>query len=375
MKLTELAASVSMDERSGATQPYQQIDCYLNEIPPIAEPELIRLYGNVFSSLQHFRVYGGVDQISTYVARSGATPACVLLFRIENHRVRVINETIRLEQREIARFAEYIFTHFPRIRCISFNAIEMKLDRLPFPWQRFNCSEDITLSLPATPEAYLAQLGKATRKNIKHHLSRLKRQFPTQRFSIYRNEEISAAVVADIIALNKLRMAGKQKASYLDDAESDRLRRLVQASGMVAVLTIDGKVCAGAICSRVGSNFFSYVNAHDPAYDAYRLGTLCCYLTICEAIARGGREFHFLWGRYQYKYMLAGVQRDLDHLDIYRSRVDWLLHGDQVLKNAVASRMRQLKFRLLDDAQKESPAFAQAIGWLRQLRRACASSP
>lgn len=340
-----------------------------DHIPSFAEPELKRLYGSIFSSLEHFRIYGGTERISTYVARREGKVVSLMLFRIERRTAHVLNEFIRLGQREIVRFTDTVFAAYPALRAVSFNAVELQLERLPYPAQRFNCTEDIALTLPATPEAYLARLGKATRKNIKHHLSRLKRHHPTLRLEVCETGSINASEVNDIIALNHMRMAGKQKTSYLDDAESQRLLQLAKTCGMVALMRIDGRICAGAICARVGDNYFSYVTAHDPAYDDYRLGTLCCYLTICEAIARGGREFHLLWGRYQYKYLLDGVQRDLDHLDIYRSRADYLLHGATILANAWHAWQRRAKSWLLDPRRQDRPALRAAITWLRHKHR------
>ncbi|HJV53985.1 MAG TPA: GNAT family N-acetyltransferase [Noviherbaspirillum sp.] len=352
-----------------AEQEAVAVECYPNQIPAFIERELARLYGSIFSSLEHFRIYGGTEGISTYVARRGGKVVSVILYRVERRRIVALNEFIRLGEREITRFAEAMFAAYPQARGVSFNAVELKLLRLPYPSQRFNCSEDIALALPATPEDYLARLGKSTRKNIKHHLSRLKRHRPSLRFEARDAAAIDAGDVAAIIALNRARMAGKHKTSYLDDAESERLLQLAQSCGMVTVMRIDGRVCAGAICALVNGNYFSYVTAHDPAYDDYRLGTLCCYLTICEAIARGGREFHLLWGRYQYKYMLAGVQRDLDHLDVYRSRLDYLRNGGAVLRNACRSWLRQARFWLLDPKRQEHPMLRAALTWLRQWRR------
>lgn len=374
MKQQEMITAISPPRQTAAAESRMpdslSISCYRNAIPAFIEPELIRLYGSIFSTLEHFRVYGGLEHANTCVVRDGGEIVSVMLFRIEHRAVHVLNEVIRLDEREITRFANYIFATFPQVRVISFNAVELKTGRLPFICQRFNCSEDIALALPSTPEAYLAQLGKATRKNIKHHLSRLRRQFPTLRFDARCNDEIDADELRAIVALNRARMAEKHKISYLDNEESTRLLRLVRSGGLATVMTIDGRVCAGAVCSRVGDNYFSYVNAHDPAYDTYRLGTLCCYLTICECIVRGGREFHLLWGRAPYKYLLAGVQRNLDHLDIYRSPVALLLGADHVLKNAAQSVLRQTRFWLLDPKRQDShPLLRRAVSVLQRLNR------
>ncbi|HEX7636072.1 MAG TPA: GNAT family N-acetyltransferase [Noviherbaspirillum sp.] len=374
MKRPEMSTTISLRGNTAAAKPHMMgdgasISCYCNEVPTFVEPELIRLYGSAFSTLEHFRAYGGLEQASTYVARNGTGQlVSVLLFRIENRTVRVLNELIRIGQEEVAQFAGYIFATFEQVRVISFNAVELEIGRLPFVCQRFNCSEDIALALPPTPEAYLAQLGKATRKNIKHHLSRLRRQFPTLRFEARCNEEIDASRLRDIAAHNHARMTKKHKTSYLDDEESTRLLRLVRSSGLVTALTIDGRVCAGAICSLVGDNYFSYVNAHDPSYDTYRLGTLCCYLTICECIVRGGREFHLLWGRDLYKYTLAGTQRNLDHFDIYRSPAACLPATGRMLQNAARSAMRQTRFWLLDpQRQNRHPLLRRTLGILRRI--------
>jgi hypothetical protein len=91
-------------------------------------------------------------------------------------------------------------------------------------------------------------------------------------------------------------------------------------------------------------------------------------MTICESITRGGKEFHFLWGRYDYKFMLGAVQRDLDNVVVYRNHVQlmrnagfagriayegylrrlkvWLKYGDSFLSQAtrkLTERMRNLK--------------------------------
>ena len=61
-----------------------------------------------------------------------------------------------------------------------------------------------------------------------------------------------------------------------------------------------------------------HVIAHDPGFDQARLGLLCCYLSICESIRRGMREYHLLSGRYDYKRRLRGQQRlhRMTHQDV-----------------------------------------------------------
>lgn len=115
---------------------------------------------------------------------------------------------------------------------------------------------------------------------------------------------------------------------------------------MLSLLRLDGRICAGTINFRAGDNYFLEVIAHDPAYNDYRLGTLCCYLTICECIAREGKEYHFLWGAHDYKFRLLGVQRELDHLTIYRSRRHALLYPRTVWRNWRLEWERKSRLRL-----------------------------
>ena len=111
--------------------------------------------------------------------------------------------------------------------------------------------------------------------------------------------------------------------------------------------------------------------AHDPTYDEYWLGILCCYLTMCECIQRGAEEFHFLWGRYEYKYTLQGVKRDLDNIAIYRSRMHLFLHFDRAINFSLHSSLRKLRL-FLHDAKKGDTRLAHlatsAFNFIRTLK-------
>ena len=329
------------------------ISLYENTVPSFVEPELDALYGHVFSSMAQFRVYDDIDgNTHTYVAQSGSRTEAILLFRIDGRRAQVLNEQIAMDAAGINRFARHVFDTWPNVDVIRFPAILAGGNLLAYPHQKFYRTEDIVLKLPPTPEEYLAALGKATRKNFKYHGNRLKRNFPTLSFEVWTDGSIPESHVGDIIALNRARMATKNKASETDAEEAGRLARLVRQGGLLSAMILDGRVVAGTVCSRVGGNYFMHINAHDPAYDDARLGKLCCYMTICHCIERGGKEFHFMWGRFEYKYLLLGVQRDYDELTLYRSHARMLMHGASAFRIACSGYSRQWKFRLLDLANK-----------------------
>jgi CelD/BcsL family acetyltransferase involved in cellulose biosynthesis len=307
--------------------------CYRGAVPAHVEAEMECLYQNIFSSLHQFMLYECVkDDTHTYIAKKNGSPTAVLLFRQEGNKVHVLNESIRLGSEAVHRFAQYVFDSMPSVSIILFHAIRIDMEQAAFPFQRFNVSEDIVLRLPPSAEEYSARLGKATRKNIKHHLSRIKRVFPSFSFEIHEGADIRESDLRDIIELNRARLAAKNKQSAICEKETLCIIERAKRYGFVTVVRIDGRVCGGAICSRVGRHYFSHVNSHDPAFDNYRLGTVCCYLTVCECAQRGGEEFHFLWGEYEYKYMLLGKKQLLDDLVIYRSPTHLMFNGGLAMK-------------------------------------------
>jgi len=320
------------------------ITCYDNEVPPFVEPEMDRLYGNIFSSLIEFSVYGWVaGTTSTYVVSRDKQIVTLLLFKRSHGRIQVLNESIHLSPEDIQRFADFTFQRYPDVQAISFKAIETEEGELGFPHQRFNHLEDITLALPSTTEEYLASLGKNTRRNIKRYTDRLLRTFPTCRFEVFEGSAIREEDVRAMIQFNHERMADKNIVSVIDEEETRRIIRLVQRCGLVGIMTIDGRIAAGALSYRAGSNYFLNVLAHAPRYDDYCIGFLCCYRTICECIARGGTEFHFLWGRYEYKFTLGAVRRDLANVTLYRSWVQVAQHADLAWQQARDGYARRAK--------------------------------
>jgi CelD/BcsL family acetyltransferase involved in cellulose biosynthesis len=282
-------------------------------------------------------------------------------------RVTVLNEVIEMSEEQIAHFVSTMFSRYPSINVVSFVAINANIRQLKYPFQQVNYLEDIVVDLPSSVDDYLANLKKNTRRNIKRYSNRLMTNLPTFSYGMYAKEEISEQDVRDIIKLNHIRMSGKNNVSSIKEDDTEKMIKLVRECGLICVARHEGKVCAGAISFRAGNNFFLRVLAHDPAYNDYSLGILCCYHIICECINRGGREFHFLWGRYDYKYTLLGVQRDLDNLNVFRSRTHYFLNAHIVAANAINGHMRQLKLWLQETKKKEG-RIPMLVGWL--LKRA-----
>ncbi|HEY8101131.1 MAG TPA: GNAT family N-acetyltransferase [Burkholderiaceae bacterium] len=335
-----------------------------NEIPSYVEREMDRLYGNLYSSVSKIRANsnGDMSNVSTYVVYKGAEIVTVFLFCMKYGKVKLLNEVIEISEEELNRFITTIFKKFSKVNSISFVAIKTELSQLTYPYQRINYLEDIIVTLPGSVDQYLASLKKNTRRNIKRYSNRLHTNLPGFSYGVYVKKDIDEQDVRDIIKLNHARMSGKNNISALGEAETEKMIKLVRECGMICVARNEGKVCAGAISFRVGENYFLKVLAHDPRYNDYSLGILCCYHIICECIKRGGREFHFLWGRYDYKYTLLGVQRDLDYLAVYRSRIDYAMDFHNVVAIGFNGYLRRAKLWAQETKRKEG-AIPSLVGW------------
>jgi hypothetical protein len=309
-------------------------DCYLlslltvkswSDITPDFEEYLEQIYGTPYSSLAHFRALNQLQGASMYVSHSdNNTAITLLLFRIENDVLSVMNEGMSLHSEEIEQFAAHIFSTCPTVRCIRLNGVQVhgSLTRgsLRFrPQQRFFCTEDFCLQLPQSENQYQKALGPATRKNLGKHMTRLVKAFPSFEFRLLENTDIRETDIRQIVLLNSMRMHNRGIVPGIDENEFRRYLALARSRGFVGVARIDGKVCAGAIAFRVGDHVHSRVTAYDPTYDNYRLGTICCYRIVCSAIEHKAKQFHFGPGRYDYKVSLLGTHVRFETVCLYRS--------------------------------------------------------
>lgn len=337
---------------------------YHNAVPPFAEIWLERLYGNIFSSFSHYRICDGTAGIHTYIASRDDAVLAVLLYRTEGAHVRILNEGTRLPAEEIERFARHVFHTYPAVNAVSLHAVCLDGTSSAFPVQRFNCLEDIVLRLPACADEYTAHLGKSTRAYLNRYQNKLRRDFASMQHVSYSRGEIQEHHVREILDLNRSRMKGKGKVTPWTEKDERRILELARACGMVHVIVINGRICAGTINYRAGDNYFLEIVAHAPECDDYRLGTLCCFATICQCIAMGAKEYHFLWGQSPYKFRLGGVQQDLEHVSIFRSRGHMLRNPSLVLQNCYEGVNRMMRLRVQEMQRRES-ALVKPLDGLR----------
>jgi len=338
-------------ESPSATQDIS-ISLYENGIPLSVEAEIDQLYESLFSSSAMFKACGAMTDVCVYVARKGDQAKAIFVFRYTQGRVDVLNEQIRIDKEEMRQFTSYIFGKYANVQRIYFRAIQTESQDFKYPLQRAKSTNDAVLSLPNSAPDYLASIGKSTRENIKRYLKLLKRDIPSVTFEVHDNN-VSEEILRSILNLSHARMASKNKVSGINGQEEKRIFFLTRECGIVTTVSIDGNICAGTILFRVGNNYYLRVIAHDPAYSDYRLGLLCCYLSICECIERKGRNYHFLWGREIYKYRLLGKHQDFDSITIYRSRIHFILDGKAVLTLAAKAHLNNVKHWLTAPANQD----------------------
>ena len=356
------------------SKPAASESIYRHCIPDFAVAALDDLYGNLHSSLATLKLTN-LSETSTYVKwikkNNSNNPESIFLFKKLGPSLRVVNEGMRLKKKEVDHFCEYVFANDEKINRIDFHAVVPPQQRLSRTNLRWACTEDIVITLPGDEQHYLNQLGKATRKSIKKHLTRAQRELPNFNHSIHAGNQISEEALLKIVGFNHSRMAGKEKLSALDSQTTKQLLAIIRSHGIVGLVNSEKGVGAGTLACRFGDDVFSLITAHDTAYDSLGFGTLSRHLMIIHSIQTGAKRFHLLGGNMSSKRSALGVRETLDHLTVYRSPVDMLRDPKFTLQLATNAAKYHLH-RWLEDqsANPENSGMTRFIYALRHSIRA-----
>ncbi len=291
-------------------------ECCIHEgqIPRFVEQALDELYGSLYASLPQLS-FGGLDGVSTYAERKAGRLHALFLYLRERSSIRVINEGMAIEADTAIRFADAMFSREPRAACVSFRAIRFSGTPAGRPTVSLAKTEDIVLDLPRDESAYLASLGKSTRKTLRQNLARAQKLV----HAVIPGREVEGALVDAIIGFNRARMADKHRRSAVDAKAREQLLSLVRARGLAGTVTLDGRMCAGTLACRIGDDLYSLLNAHDPALNSIGLGNIARHLMIIAAIRDGVQRFHLLGGHFPSKRPCGAGRVPLHDLLIYRN--------------------------------------------------------
>ena len=342
------------------------------EVPDFLGPELERLYQSIYSTASRLEIYGQDKDVNSYVVRKGGQIISALLFRLEGRQVVVLNQQTSIDPHEIARFSSAVFLRYKDVQLISFwGLLPTQPGSIPYPTRRNYCLPEVVVTLPESADTYLSSLGKSTRRSIRSGLKKVQATFPSFRAEANVNGAIGPSDIFEIIQLNNARMVVKAKVSYNSDEETRRLVRLANDYGLVLTLKIDGRICAGAVGYRVGSTCHFHTLAHDPQFDEFKLGTVCCYLMMSECIARGVNRVCFGGSSHRYKFDFRGNLLHLDQWTIYRHIGQYLLYIPSALRTSLFTYLAKAKlWMLLADRRDDfaSRVVTRIIARLRQIR-------
>ena len=359
---------------SACSKPPASESIYRHCIPEFAAKALDDLYGNLHSSLATLN-FIDLSDTSTYVKWTTESncnnPESIFLFQKLGQSLRVINEGMRLKKNGVDNFCEYVFANDQEINHIDFHAVVPPQQRLLRPNFSWVCTEDIVITLPNDEKNYLNQLGKATRKSIKKHLTRAQRDLPNFAHCIHAGKQIAEEAFMKIVGFNHSRMAVKEKLSALDTQTTQQLLSIIRSHGIVGMVNSDREIGAGTLACRFGDDVFSLITAHDPAYDAFGFGTLSRHLMIIHSIQTGAKRFHLLGGNMSSKRSALGVRETLEHLTVYRSPV-YMLRDPKFTLQLATNAAKYHLHRWLEDqtARCESSGMAGFIHALRNSIRA-----
>lgn len=340
-----------------------------DQIPDFAETALDALYGSLYSSLPQLRL-SSLDGVHTYAAWQSGKLCDLFLYVCRGREIRVVNEGMRLNDQAAAHFARIMFNRHPDAERVHFHAVQCRTAPVRLPTARFTLTEDMVIELPCSEEAYVASLGKSTRKSLRQTLARARgishRLIP--------GEAVDVSLIRAVIGFNRARMAIKRRTSVLDETAGRKLLALLRARGTAGVVTLDGQLCAGTLACRFGDDMYSLVNAHDPQFDTLRLGTISRHLMILAAIRSGVRRFHLLGGNLASKQLALAKRVPLDDLLIYRNKIARLRHGRAIIRLQLAAWAHQLRSAVEDQAlRRRAGGTTRAVlgmaRWLKELRR------
>lgn len=308
------------------------IRVYADRIPEFAETALEALYGSLYSSLPQLRL-ASLDGVHTYAAWQAGKLCALFLYNHHGREIRVVNEGMAVDEAASSCFARAMFDRHPEVERVHFHAVHCRRPSAHMPAACFTTTEDMVIELPSSEEAYVASLGKSTRKSLRQNIARA----PGLAHSVVPGDEIDASVVKAIIGFNHARMAIRQRQSALDEAAARKLLSLLRARGMVGIVSIEGQLCAGTLACRIGDDIYSLVNAHDPQHDALRMGAVSRHLMILAAIRSGARRFHLLGGNVASKQTALACRVPLDDLLIYRNAWARWRHGTGLARLQLAA--------------------------------------
>lgn len=177
--------------------------------------------------------------------------------------------------------------------------------------------ETCLIALPASWDAYLGGLEKATRKKTLRAM-RQTEALPDYRFTEASAQTLDAHLDA-VFALKHARYGGRLQRWR---ARYTQFFRAAYGAGTLRVFVVwqgSRPVSAAAVfVDRATGTFSPYMRGHDSAFDRLGPGRALSAVLIRTAIEEGYRTFDFLRGDYSYKRSFSNAVAPLRHFRVTR---------------------------------------------------------
>lgn len=186
--------------------------------------------------------------------------------------------------------------------------------------------------LPATFDEFLAGVSSNLRYNFRRRRRALERE-PGFKFVVVEKQRDLEARFGEVARLHRLRFDDRRtRSSFLSagiqDFHMETLPLFARhRTARLFFLEVQGKAIAGLYGFSVGNRFSFYQSGMDPAWSSKSVGLVLMGCVIEEAIRTGHREFDFLRGDEDYKFMWTSRSRRnvtvCFHDSRFVSRISW----------------------------------------------------
>ena len=202
--------------------------------------------------------------------------------------------------------------HSPRWQSAEISKLSLETPKCPsltLRWRRAESEPCYSFELPNDPDAYMRQLGRKARENLRRRRRRLEREHDAEFRSVRTVDEL-ARILSQFIQLQKERFATKYYRGFFKDRQRGEFFGEVAAAFLeygwldLHILEIDGELAAAQFGIELHGCRFNYQIAMDAKYARHSPGMLLMLSSINGAIARGAHRYDLLTGGGEYKRTL-----------------------------------------------------------------------
>ena len=303
---------------------------HVDHVPGGLADELPGLYSSLYSTLDWFLTHCGRLPNGACILEE---PRHVLLFDHNGGTVDVLNRSFACAPRDADRICRALFRAFPGVHRIHLDVM-FPPEQLAFPRRTVERLEHMVIDLPASVDEYYGSLSKSTRRHLRSYRNRVRREFPDLQTETIDPGERSPALVDRLIEWKIQRFREHDRITYWETnpALPRHIAALLRRRGQCRITYIDGKEAVIHLCFPVGDTVFPLEGAHDPAYDAYHLGFLATYETVCAAIESGARRVNLLETTVETKARLGAQPVPSTYVAVFPSQLSRLRSLDESYK-------------------------------------------